>query len=384
MRVLYLTYTPFPGRASTTVPTEGWFQYLPAKGLEPVLISHQARMFHEWAVDRGVPAYEVPLPFPSKRNPLPFLRSLWRLRRIARRHKIQLIHCNEQNIYPMGQYLARMLKVPIVVSVHFTMERGFCEWAFSGNRAPDRMFFVSQGNLEACRTSIEGLIPESHRRVLYNGLDLSWYRPETHLRAQFREQHLLDGSIALGVACALRPRKQLEHLFQLGERLASKNLKIVVAGGPVQGDESYAENLIGEWTRRLNGRLSMLGYLDELRGFYNGIDIFVNTSQEEACSISVMEALACGCPVLGYPSKSVDDQILPNGGEIVPQDNVADLARALQGWLAESDRLEKRRAMARQQAEDRFDIRKLSDQLWDEYTQLLGERNRVRHALALQ
>src|SRR5262245_35597599 len=130
MRVLYLTFTPFSGRASTTVPTEGWFRHLRPKGLEPVVVSHRAGDFHSWAAGQGVPAYEVPLPFPRKSWPWPFLRSLWRLRRIVKRHRIQLIHCNEHEIYPISQYLGRLCGLPVVVSVHFTMDRSFCEWAF--------------------------------------------------------------------------------------------------------------------------------------------------------------------------------------------------------------------------------------------------------------
>lgn len=110
----------------------------------------------------------------------------------------------------------------------------------------------------------------------------------------------------------------------------------------------------------------------ELRPFYNGLDLFVNTSQEEACSISVMESMACGCPVLGYPSTSVDEQVLPTGGEIVPQDKRrAELAAALRRWTLIPGSLEAARADARRRAEDVFDIRRLASQLWDEYTQLL-------------
>jgi glycosyltransferase involved in cell wall biosynthesis len=329
-------------------------------------------MFHEWAVARGVPAYEVPLPFPSKRTPLPFLRSLWRLRRIARRHKIQLIHCNEQNIYPIGQYLARMLRVPVVVSIHFTMGREYCEWAFREKRSPDRMFFVSRGNLQACRDNLAGIVSDDRWRVLYNGLDLHHFAPDPYRRNAFRAEHGLGDSIAIGVACALRPRKQLEHLLEAAAQVHDDRLRIVIAGGPVPGDEAYARHLIEKAKRDLGSRLVYLGHLEELRGFYNGLDVFVNTSQEEACSISVIESLACGCPILGYPSKSVDDQILPGGGEIVAQDDVPELVQALRRWLIDPKQLAGRRTLARRLAEDRFDIEKISEELWREYEQLVA------------
>jgi glycosyltransferase involved in cell wall biosynthesis len=291
MDVLYLTMNP--NRASTTVPTEGWFRELRPRGLRPVVASNEVGAFHEWAVGEGIPAYQVPLPFPSKRRPWPFLRSLWGLRRLVRRHGIQLVHCNEQDIYPIGKYLGRLCGLPVVVSVHFTMGRGYCEWAFAGRRCPDRMFFLSRGNQERCRPGVQGIVPESAWRLLPNGLDLDHYRPDAARREEFRQRHGLGAGPVVGVACALRPRKQLEHLFEAAARLPAR-VRVLLAGIAVSGDEAYADDLLRAARQRLGDRLVHVGHLDELRGFYNALDLFVNTSQEEACSISVLEAMACG------------------------------------------------------------------------------------------
>jgi hypothetical protein len=108
-----------PNRESTTVPTEGWFRLLRDRGLEPILVSNQSGAFQAWASEQGIPCYQVPLPFPDWRRPWPFLRSLVRVVQIGRRHAVQLVHCNEHDIYPIGQYVARLLRVPVVLSVHF-------------------------------------------------------------------------------------------------------------------------------------------------------------------------------------------------------------------------------------------------------------------------
>ncbi len=371
MRVLYLTMNP--NRASTTVPTEGWFRELRPKGLEPVLVSNELGAFHRWTLDQGIPAYHVPMPLPNDFSAVRLVKPLWALRRIVKRHRIQLIHSNEQDVYPVAQYLGKLCGLPVVLSVHFTMDRGFCEWAFAGARGPRVIFFVSAGNRDACRPGIDGVIPESKWRVLPNGLDLAHFVPDADKRIAFRAAHGLDGHAVVGVACALRPRKQLEHLFDAAARLDDPKLRVVVAGAPVKGDEAYAADLMQTARQRLGDRLIALGHLDELRGFYNALDIFVNTSQEEACSISVSESLACGCPVVAYPSKSVDGQILPDGGEVVEQDNVHDLTAVLKRWLDEPRRLAERRAGARRTAEEYFDIRRLSQQLWTEYQAIIGD-----------
>lgn len=370
MRVLYLTINP--NRVSTTVPTEGWFRLLRDEGLEPVLVSHEIGAFHAWAGEQGIPAYHVPLPLPSKWRPLPFLSALWKLRRIVRRHRIELIHCNEQNCYPIGSYLARLTGLPIVVSVHFTMGRDFCEWSF-GKRPPERMFFVSSGNREACRPAVAGIIPEDRWRILNNAIDLSRYVPDAALRRQFRTEYGLGERRTIGVACALRERKQVEHLF-LAARGLPEDVAIIVAGGPVPEEREYAESLITEGRRLLGERLVYVGHLQDLRPMCNALDVFVNTSREEAFGIGVVEAMACGCPVVGYPSKAVDCVVLPGGGEITPQDDIPALTAALQQWLDDPDRIARTRITARQRVEAEFDMRQNCEVLWREYQSVLGGR----------
>lgn len=367
MRVLYLTINP--NRVSTTVPTEGWFRLLRTEGLEPVLVSHEIGDFHAWCGAQEIPAYHVPLPLPSKWNPLPFLSALWKLRQIVRRHRIQLIHCNEQNCYPIGSYLARLTGLPIVVSVHFTMPRDFCTWAF-GARCPDRIFFVSAGNLENCRPGVAGIIPESRWRVLNNAIDLSRYVPDPELGRQFRRRHSLNGRRLIGVACALRERKQVEHLFAAAAMLAN-DVSVVVAGGPVPEEQDYAESLVAEGRRVLGDRLVYVGHLQDLRPFCNALYLFVNTSREEAFGIGVVEAMACGCPVIGYPSKAVDGVVLPGGGEITPQDDIAALAEALNRWLGDEELIARTRLSARKRVESMFDMRDNCQALWSEYQSIV-------------
>jgi glycosyltransferase involved in cell wall biosynthesis len=371
MKVLYLTMNP--NRESTTVPTEGWFRLLRPRGLEPVLVSRTAGAFQAWASSQGIPSELSALPFPGTGGPLPFLKSLIDVVRIGRRHRVQLIHCNEHDVYPVGQYAARLLGVPVVVSVHFTLRDGFSRWAFGGKRCPDRLLFISRGSLEACRPDVGGVVPEDRWRVLYNGLDTTRFTPRPDLGHAFRAEHRIAAdALCLGVACALRPRKQLEHFFEAASRLRHDRLRIVVAGGPVKGDEAYAEQLLAGGRRLLGDRLVHVGHLNDLIPFYNSLDLFVNTSQEEACSISVIESLSCGCPIVGYPSTSVDEQVLPGGGEIVRQDSIEELAQTLQRLIDDPPRLAQLRIGARERATGTFDIDLLAGKIWDEYVSLVA------------
>jgi glycosyltransferase involved in cell wall biosynthesis len=245
---------------------------------------------------------------------------------------------------------------------------------FAGRRCPARIFFISKGNLAECREGVTGIIPEDRWRLLPNGLDVSRYRPDKSLGRSFRSQHKLGDGLLAGVACAFRSVKQLEHLFLVANRLPA-DVRIVVAGGPVPDEADYAARLIADAQRELGDRFVHVGYLSDLRGFCNALDIFVNTSQVEACCISVLEAMACGCPVVGYPSKSVDGQVLPGGGAIVAQDDTKALGDELIKWCSDAQLRAAGSQGARKRVEDEFDIRKLSLAVWDEYRDLIGRRN---------
>jgi glycosyltransferase involved in cell wall biosynthesis len=371
VNVLYLTLNP--NRQSTTVPTEGWFRFLAESGLRPVLVSREAGAFQAWAAALGVPCYLDPLAFPDKASPVRFVRSAWRLWRIGRRHGIDLIHCNEHDVYPVGRLVGRLLGVPVVVSVHFEMDRGFCQWAFVGWKAPDQILFVSRRLLEACAAGLDGVVPRDRWQVLHNGLDLAQYVPDLRLRATFRSDHgIAPDAPVIGVACALRSRKQLEHLFEAADRLSDSRVRVLIAGFPVADEAAYGASLMQDARARLGDRLIFVGELTDMRGFSNALDLFVNTSRHESFGIGVLEALACGCPVVGYDSKAVDEVVLPDGGEIVRQDDRTALLDVIVRWLDDPDLRTARRAAARRQAE-RFDLRTLSSDLWALYQRLRAD-----------
>jgi glycosyltransferase involved in cell wall biosynthesis len=367
--VLYLTMNP--NRASTTVPTEGWIKSLRRKGLRPVVVSYQLGDFHKWLIEKNVPSYRVNLFAINRKNYLGFLWAVLKLLIIIKKHKIKIIHCNEQSVYYIGRVVARLCRIPIVVSIHYTINREFSKWAFKGKRQPDRIFFVSNSNMKLCRDAVTGIIPEDKLRVLVNGIDVNKLKPDKKLRKEFRNKYAIDSKIVVGCACAISPRKQLEHLFEAIKRIPDSKIKVIVTGIIVKGYERYADKLIAKSKKNLGEKLVHLGVLPQLNGLYNAMDIFVNTSKEEAFSISILEALAHGCPVIGYPSKgAVAEALIPGGGEIVEQDNVEALAATLKRWIRNPKMLKLARRSARKRALH-YDYRNISPILWKEYQDIL-------------
>jgi glycosyltransferase involved in cell wall biosynthesis len=96
----------------------------------------------------------------------------------------------------------------------------------------------------------------------------------------------------------LEPRKNLQTLVE-AHRLLGGDLLLVVAGGEGWGDQP---ELAGQRVRRL-------GFVsdDELARLYRGAEVAVYPSRFEGFGIPVLEAMACGCPVVVSSHPSLDE-----------------------------------------------------------------------------
>ena len=132
--------------------------------------------------------------------------------------------------------------------------------------------------------------------------------------------------------CPMMPesaRQQVERHFGLkgpfilyvGTIEAQKNAaNLVRAFGRLSGEFPHKLVLIGKRGNGapevfqtvaqlgLEGRVLEMGYLLDylqLRAFYSGADLFVFPARHECFGLPVLEAMACGCPVVTSPNSSM-------------------------------------------------------------------------------
>ena len=88
MHILYLTNNPNLG--STTRILQCWLLQGPALGLQACVAAQQSGAFPRWLAAQQI-AYKMnPMPWPSRRWPVPPLWHAWRLARWATRHPDRL------------------------------------------------------------------------------------------------------------------------------------------------------------------------------------------------------------------------------------------------------------------------------------------------------
>ena len=141
----------------------------------------------------------------------------------------------------------------------------------------------------------------------------------------------------------LSPEKNLEFMSEAVALFLRKNPRVhfLLAGkGP---SEPAVISLFKKYG--VSERLHLTGPVtgETLVQTYHAMDVFVFTSQSETQGLVLVEAMACGVPVVGVDASGVRDVIVDRvNGRLLPRQQTDDLTRALE-WMAErsSEELEK-------------------------------------------
>lgn len=158
------------------------------------------------------------------------------------------------------------------------------------------------------------------------GVDLNRFKPKT-VNSIF-----VDTDIVIGTIKTLEKIYGIEYLIRafkiVKTKLPDKQIKLLLVGEGTQ--RKVLENLAIELN--LLDDIVFTGYIshDEVENYHNMLDIYVAVSIQESFGVAVLEASACGKPVIvsnvgGLP------EVVDNGktGIIVEKENPDELANAL-------------------------------------------------------
>ncbi len=132
----------------------------------------------------------------------------------------------------------------------------------------------------------------------------------------------------------LEPRKNLPTLLEAWDRLGApaEGLELVVVGGRGWRDAELV-NALAE--RRPLGRVRWLGYVSEpdLVALYAAARLFVYPSRHEGFGLPVLEAMACGAPVVASDVAALRE-VAGDAATFAPPGDAGALAAAMAGVLA--------------------------------------------------
>lgn len=142
----------------------------------------------------------------------------------------------------------------------------------------------------------------------------------------------IRGPFVLSVA-SHEPRKNLHALVRAFARLRDVPHQLVLVGREGRGTQRVSACIR---TEGLEARARLTGYLPEedLVQLYNHADVFVYPSLYEGFGLPVLEAMACGAPVV-TADRGATREVAGVAALLVDPDSVDDLAGAIARLLAE-------------------------------------------------
>ncbi|SDL94687.1 glycosyltransferase [Nonomuraea jiangxiensis] len=296
------------------------------------------------------------------------LRAVGRLARLMRSRRYDVVHTHLYRACVYGRLAARLANVPAIVATEHSIG---CEH-IEGRRLthPIRALYLASERLGHLTVAVSPSVADRlarwgvHRSrivVIPNGVDGTAFGFDAALRRRTRKRlGLADDAFVIGGVGRLEPGKRFDLLVEAMPSLEPAVLLLVGSGS--------CEPRLRELARAAGAdrRVIFAGESLDVRAMLSAMDVLAAPSAEETFGLAVVEALACGLPVLYDTCPAIDD--LPPGSapgarRVAPDRLAAELSALVArppGRLAPPDALRL------------YEIRRQAGQLESLYLRLLG------------
>lgn len=279
---------------------------------------------------------------------------LWQARALVQSWQPDVMHAHMVHANLFARALTRVIKCPPLVCTGHSFREGG-RLRMLAYRLTDRWARITTHVSQEGRLGLitAGGAPASRVIVMPNGIDMESFRPDPASRQAMRVQLGIDTDTRLLLNVGrLVPEKSQDILIrafaQLDPQVPSH---LFLAGdGPLRRPLTDLVASLG-----LASRATLLGQRHDIPALLNAADAFALSSSVEGLPMVLVEALACGCPIVSTDAPGVVE-VLGELGSIVPRGNVHALATAMANTLGNGRGAPSAQAARRERALATFSI----------------------------
>ena len=250
--------------------------------------------------------------------------------RLARARRIQVIHSYGKGAGLYGRIAARLTGAAAIHTFHgihpagygrlyLRLERALARWSFA-------VVHVSESQAGEARAL--GLAPAGRTRVIVNGVDAALVRAVAERAPMSRAAlGLRPDALVLATVARLDPVKRLEVLVRAVPLLVARvpEAQLLIVG---DGSERDTLRALARTLAPGDG-VVFAGAIPDAARVLPVVDLYVTASRREGLPLAVLEAMACGLPVLATAAPGHVDAVEPEvTGRLVPLDDAPGLAAA--------------------------------------------------------
>ena len=257
------------------------------------------------------------------RNPLSLknLKGYKELKKLQKQEKYDLVYCQQPVGGLMGRLIAKKFKLPCIYTAH-----GF--HFFKGNSKIKNFIFRNVEKYLSKYTDILVTINEEDYQAALSfkakkvykisgiGFDGNKY-PETKTRSEIRKELGLKDEFVLLTVAEFIKRKNYDTMLRTIAELKEENIKFLVCG--TGRDKEEIEKLIKDL--KIENKVSLLGYRKDINNVMTAADAFFLASHQEGLTLSIIEALNFGLPVITSNVRGNQDLVEDAQGGIVCSEN---------------------------------------------------------------
>lgn len=280
--------------------------------------------------------YTIQVPLPNGNwTSIQMLKPFSDINKMFSKNKFDILHIQEPYIPILGWQLVDITNIPKVSTFHSAWDDSSIINALNGivplfkDKFSEKMgaaIFVSR----ITQKRWEGLCTKKvSQHIVYNAVDRESFYPIPHKKSKKIKLLFLGRMVQRkGVIYLLEAFRMIAHKFPQAE------LELVGGGPEVQTTLSFIKN------NRLEKQIKYRGEIfgNERIHFFQHADIFCAPYSDEASPLTILEAMSCGCTIVGFQNEAVKESLssYPNFELMVEQKNTKALAQALSKVISDS------------------------------------------------
>jgi len=213
----------------------------------------------------------------------------------------------------------------------------------------------------------ESYLKEYQIKVIPNAVDIEVFKPKN--KSIFRKKYGIpvEKKVILCLAADLDDeRKGVKYFFESLKYITANNWMVVTVGKVINYDK----------IKEMDIEIKQMGYFndkDEISDVYNIADIFCISSLDDNFPTTVLEAMACGIPVVGFDVGGIPEQVAEGCGIVVKSKDIKALGKAIERLLANDGMRRNFGENCRKRVLQNYSIEKFTDDYIGLYNEVLKE-----------